>query len=120
MGELRRQAYAHWHRRLGMGKYGMEGLRKDLYHELLWDQFVVVWQTIGRLVRRGRHARVFFVDAAFCPSEKGRSMLRGWVEILDEYIGPQSNKMAIERQLTATSYDPAYQAFRTLINQNGG
>ncbi len=47
-------------------------------------------------------------------------MLRGWVEILDEYIGPQSNKVAIERQLTETLYGPAYQALCTLISQNGG
>ena len=30
---------------------------------------LVVWQTIGRLVRSGREARVFFVDAAFHPQK---------------------------------------------------
>ena len=81
MGELRRRAYSEWNHRLATGRYGLEGLPEDLYRQLLWDQFVVVWQTIGRLVRSGREARVFFVDAAFHPQKRGRSMLRGWTEI---------------------------------------
>jgi hypothetical protein len=36
-----------------------------------WDQFVVMWQVIGRLVRGGVEARVVFVDAAFSPREAG-------------------------------------------------
>lgn len=117
MGELRRRAYSEWNHRLTTGRYGLEGLPDDLYHQLLWDQFVVVWQTIGRLVRRGREARVFFVDAAFHPRKRGRSMLRGWTEILGEYLEPQSTKPFIEQQLAKTLYETAYQALKALIQR---
>lgn len=113
---FRNEAYSHWHHRLGTGKYGMQGLAADMYQELLWDQFVVVWQTIGRLVRRGRSTRIFFVDGAF-DQKRGRSMLRGWAEIMAEYLGPNSTKPCLEREFAKTLYNPAYQAFSSLINK---
>ncbi len=119
IGELRRRAYADWNRRLSAGQYGLDGLPEDLYRELLWDQFVAVWQTIGRLVRRGRPARVCFVDTAFHPPQ-GRSMLRGWTEILDEYMGAHTQKPLLEQQLAETLYRPAYQALKALLKQLDG
>jgi len=117
MGELRRQAYAEWNRRLSTGRYGLEGLSPELYRQLLWDQFVVVWQTVGRLVRRGREARVFFVDAAFHPHGRGRSMLQGWAEILSKYLEPNSTEDPIDQQLAEALYGPAYQALKTLVSR---
>jgi hypothetical protein len=116
---FRNQAYGNWNHRLGAGDYGMQGLAPDIYHELLWDQFVVVWQTIGRLVRRGRPTRIFFVDAKF-HQKKGRSMLRGWAEILDEYLGSNSKKKPLDQQFAEALYAPAYQAFSKLISKLEG
>ncbi len=116
MGELRRQTYAEWMRRLGNGSFGLEGLKEDLYEQLLWDQFVVVWQTIGRLVRGGRSAHVFFVDAAFHP-HKGRSMLRGWKDLLEAYLKHPSAKPLLEQQLAEALYNPAYHALSGLLTR---
>jgi len=114
MGELRRRTYAEWMRRLDGGSFGLEGLKEDLYGQLLWDQFVVVWQTIGRLVRGGRAAHVFFVDAAFHP-RKGRSMLRGWRDMLEAYLKQPSSKPFTEQLLAEALYEPAYRALNELL-----
>lgn len=103
-------------RRLGNGSFGLEGLKEDLYEQLLWDQFVVVWQTIGRLVRGGRSAHVFFVDAAFHP-HKGRSMLRGWKDLLEAYLKHPSAKPLLEQQLAEALYNPAYHALSELLTR---
>ncbi len=116
MGELRRRTYAEWIRRLGNGSFGLEGLKDELYEQLLWDQFVVVWQTIGRLVRGGRAARVFFVDASFHP-RKGRSMLRGWKDLLGAYLEQPSAKPPLEQLLAETLYGPAYRALSGLLKR---
>ena len=34
---------------------------------LIWSQQVSIWQVIGRLVRGGCEAQVFFCDAKFAP-----------------------------------------------------
>ncbi len=114
MGELRRRTYAEWMRRLGTGSFGLEGLKEDLYLQLLWDQFVVVWQTIGRLVRGGRAAHIFFVDASFHP-RKGRSMLRGWRDMLGTYLKQPSTAPLVEQELAQALYDPAYRALHELL-----
>lgn len=113
---LRGQAYAHWHHELRLATSGLDGLPDDVYRELLWDQFVTVWQTIGRLVRHGRRARVFFVDNAFHP-QTGRSMLRGWKEILDQYLGPTASASPTDRYLADTLYGAAYRALTTLLDK---
>src|SRR5262249_29148859 len=60
------EAYRRWHRLL----------RRELIystaqpHEreaLVWNQLVPIWQVIGRLVRGGSPARVYFCDARFAP-----------------------------------------------------
>jgi hypothetical protein len=63
-------------------------------HEaLLWTQFVLVWQCIGRLLRGGVAARVHFVDAKWAPEsaiggadDTGTSMLLGFRAILDRAL----------------------------------
>lgn len=63
-------------------------------HEaLLWTQFVLVWQCIGRLLRGGVAARVHFVDAKWAPEsaiggadDAGTSMLLGFRAILDRAL----------------------------------
>jgi hypothetical protein len=121
MSNLRRTAYSEWFRRLTANQAGLDGLPEDLYRQLLWDQFIVVWQTIGRLVRRGRKAHIFFVDAAFHPRDgRRRSMLKGWYEMLHEYLGPGSTKSPLEQLLASTLYGPAYRALQQLVKHLSG
>lgn len=52
-----------------------------------WFTFVPVWQTIGRLLRNGTDARVFYCDAKFRarPNEQeGQSMLEIWEYMLSK------------------------------------
>lgn len=120
MSNLRRKAFSQWNRRLTRGQYGLDGLPSDIYKQLFWDQFVVVWQTIGRLVRRGRRARVFFVDAAFHPGGKRQSILKGWHAMLKEYLGPGSTKSVLEQQFAEMLYGPAYRALDQLLTRLEG
>ncbi|WP_329584610.1 signal recognition particle [Kitasatospora sp. NBC_01250] len=83
-----------------------------------WDQLVVMWQVIGRLVRGGVPARVVFVDAAFSPREAGLNavdtpttgLLASMCELLAPYFNDQSTVPAIERSLVKALYEPLYRA----------
>ena len=84
-----------------------------------WDQLVVMWQVIGRLVRGGVPARVVFVDAAFAPSEAGLtgadtadtslllSMRRGPRPLLHRRIRDRPDRTGPS---SSTSTEPLYQA----------
>ncbi len=121
LGALRSHSYHQWQRRLAAQKneYGLQGIpRADLYPQLLWDMFVMVWQICGRSVRRGRPAHIFFVDAAFHPGGDRRlSMLEGWVDILAEYLGPQSTKPPLEQELAKALYGPAYRKLTKALRE---
>ncbi|HET9972576.1 MAG TPA: signal recognition particle [Streptosporangiaceae bacterium] len=83
-----------------------------------WDQLVVMWQVIGRLVRGGAPARVVFVDAAFAPREAGltatdtpdTSLLLSMRQVLAPYFTDESGVDPTERSLVENLYDPLYQA----------
>lgn len=65
---------------------------------LAWTQLVTMWQVIGRLVRGGVPAQVYFCDAAFAPTAAERttgrrddaslSLLIGLREVLAPYFAP--------------------------------
>jgi len=101
-----------WLRRLGSSGSGLDGMDKDLYRELLWNQFVVIWQTVGRLVRQGRPARVFFMDAKFAPQGEHRQMLAGWLEQLGNYLEHDSKKPIVEQELARLLYKVVYDAMK--------
>lgn len=69
------EAYRRWHRLLR---------RQLIYttaqpHEreaLVWNQLVPIWQVIGRLVRGGSPARVYFCDARFAPNRANNAEQR--------------------------------------------
>ena len=83
-----------------------------------WDQLVVMWQVIGRLVRGGAPARVVFVDAAFAPREAGltatdtpdTSLLLSMRQVLAPYFTDESGIDPTERSLVKNLYHPLYQA----------
>lgn len=99
-----------WYVRLQCTNAGLSNLPIEWYDEQIWDQFVMVWQTIGRLVRGGNHCRVYFVDAAFCP-DSGRQMLNDWYKILKKYI--QSSD-STEKSLAELLFMPAFKAFKEM------
>ncbi|MEU8004229.1 signal recognition particle [Catellatospora sp. NPDC049111] len=64
---LRHVGRSEW-RRLLSRRYAYSQLNPSEKASFAWDQLVVIWQVIGRLVRGGVPARVVFVDAAFAPA----------------------------------------------------
>lgn len=88
---------------------------------LIWTQIVTMWQVIGRLVRGGQPARIYFCDAAFTPgAERGRkdtaatSILLGMREALGKYCSESSTER--DRHLVTDLYGPL---FRALTNMKG-
>ncbi len=88
-----------------------------------WNQLVAIWQVIGRLIRGGCPARVFFCDAAFAPntaSGEGQpdtaatSLLVGMEQVLRPYFEPNSQVQIspIEKKLVKALYEPFYEAIK--------
>ncbi|MCC7452335.1 MAG: hypothetical protein IT324_33345 [Anaerolineae bacterium] len=106
---LRKDAYREWSRRLATGQRRIAKMDENLYQEFLRDQFVMIWQTIGRLVRGGRDARVYFVDGAFSPDSGKRRMLLDWHQMLNSLIQSESD---MDRQFAESLYRTAHLAFQ--------
>ncbi len=88
-----------------------------------WNQLVAVWQVIGRLIRGGCPARVFFCDAAFAPNTASgdgqpdtaaTSLLVGMEQVLRPYFEPNSKVQisARDEQLVKALYEPFYEAIK--------
>ncbi|GAA2811838.1 signal recognition particle [Kribbella solani] len=91
-----------------------------------WDQLVVIWQVVGRLVRGGVPARVVFVDAPFAeraaegsdlPDTRDSSLLVSMREVLDPYFDPDnaSGVSPLDRHLVGTLYAPLHSALSQLF-----
>ncbi|MGW3054435.1 pPIWI_RE_Z domain-containing protein [Streptomyces goshikiensis] len=116
---FRSRARRQWNRLLTR-RLAWSSLREDEKTAFTWDQLVVIWQVIGRLVRGGVPARVVFVDAAFSPREAGflaadtpeTSLLASMREVLAPYFldDPDSHLAAIDKSLVQELYEPLYQA----------
>jgi len=114
---FRREARQKWNRFLTR-QLSWTSLPPDEKVAFTWDQLVVMWQVIGRLVRGGVEARVVFVDAAFSPREAGlhavdtpdTSLLASMRSILDPYFTPDSALPDIDKSLVAALYEPLYRA----------
>lgn len=119
--EFRRQARHTWQRFLTR-RLSWGSLPDDEKLAFTWDQLVVMWQVIGRLVRGGVPARVVFVDAAFAPMEAGlvaqdtaeTSLLLSMHSVLHHYLSDDSNAEPIDRSLVRALYQPLYQALDTI------
>jgi hypothetical protein len=114
---LRQEASRKWEEALEQGKRYKE-LDDDERTPLLWTQFVLVWQCIGRLLRGGATARVHFVDARWAensPMGQGdtekTSMLLGFRRILRQAINTPD---PAERAIATTLYGEAAQAFENI------
>jgi len=82
---------------------------------IAWYIFVPIWQTIGRLLRKGTPARVFYCDGKFVAqptrTKSGESMMDCWLKIMTDnesnpafrsLYGPfiDSIRLALERNVT--------------------
>jgi hypothetical protein len=119
---FRRRARKLWNRFLTR-RMAWSSLRDDEKVAFTWDQLVVIWQVIGRLVRGGVPARVVFVDAAFSPREAGfqatdtpdTSLLASMRGVLAPYFDDDSDLSPIDRSLVRELYEPLYHA---LVDMN--
>lgn len=101
-------------------------LREDLVYSLLenqqrdfltWHLLVSIWQVIGRLVRGGQRAHVFFCDAKFNPpkakTDQDVSLLKEMKKVLADYIGGENER---EAQIVRRLYAPLYSALSKTKN----
>lgn len=114
---FRAEAARRWHRFLTR-RLSWTSLPPDEKSAFTWDQLVVIWQVIGRLVRGGVAARVYFVDGAFSPREAGftgddteaTSLLLSMRGQLARYFEDEYATSPIDRSLVEALYDPLYRA----------
>jgi hypothetical protein len=114
---FRQMAREKWQRYLTR-RLSWSTLPEDEKLSFTWDQLVVMWQVIGRIVRGGVEARVIFVDAAFAPREAGltgydtpdTSLLLSMRQVLSPYFVADSGIDQTERSLVQYLYEPLYQA----------
>ena len=126
--EFRHQARAKWRHLLNQ-PMAYSRLSQEEKASFTWDQLVVIWQVIGRLVRGGVPARVVFVDAPFAERQaRGltgdtaeTSLLASMLHVLAPYCGdsepPSSGSPvpALDRVLVTTLYKPLYTALSRLF-----
>jgi hypothetical protein len=91
---------------------------------LTWNLMVSIWQIIGRLVRGGKPAKVYFCDAKFDPvgaglSFKDVSLLDEMKEVLAPYFkkGNTRAKQDNEATLVRELYGPLYHSLINIINE---
>jgi len=86
---------------------------------LAWTQLVTIWQVIGRLVRGGVAARVFFCDAKFNPDLAGStaSLLRGMYRVLDQIFSDKHLEPS-KRDLAEALYGPLWRALDDYFGRN--
>ncbi|MEU9331771.1 hypothetical protein AB0D49_01220 [Streptomyces sp. NPDC048290] len=117
--EVRRRARTRWHevlnRSMAWSRLGDERER------VTWDQMVLMWQVIGRLVRGGVPARVVFVDVAFAPvhgadpdrsDTPDSSLLHSVLDVLAPYF-EGGTKTPEERFIARALYEP----LRTMLTR---
>ncbi|MBF6238720.1 transposase [Nocardia otitidiscaviarum] len=119
--EFRRAAHRRWRALLHM-KLAYSTLRTAEQQALAWTMLVTIWQVIGRLVRGGEPAQVFFCDAAFAPAVAQRSdtardddstsLLIGLRDILAPYFRPDCTDA--DRDLVDALYGCLYTALSTI------
>ncbi|GAA1801316.1 hypothetical protein GCM10009682_23930 [Luedemannella flava] len=119
--ERRRAAQRQW-RRLLHTMVAYSQLDNDERARVAWTQLVTIWQVVGRLVRGGQAAKVYFCDAAFAPKTAQRtdnglddassSLLLGMRDVLEPYFAADAT--STDRHLVQALYHPLYRALRDM------
>ncbi|MCS6937731.1 MAG: hypothetical protein RMJ55_10130 [Roseiflexaceae bacterium] len=118
---FRASAYAQWRRLLQLSMV-YSALEPQERHAFTWTQLVTIWQVIGRLVRGGSPAQVFFCDAAFAPrtvegsmDAPDSSLLASMRSVLRPYFSPDDRSVsATDRSLVQALYGPLYTALEKM------
>lgn len=123
-GNQRRRAAQRQWRRLLHTLVAYSQLSDDERKRVAWTQLVTIWQVIGRLLRGGQAARVYFCDAAFAPNTARRgeteadlddastSLLYGIRDVLTPHFDPTSTHP--DRHLVQALYQPLYRALTNM------
>ncbi|MFW6026476.1 MAG: hypothetical protein ACOCRX_09045, partial [Candidatus Woesearchaeota archaeon] len=86
------------------------------------NQFVLIWQAIGRLLRGNSHAQIYFCDQKMNSSfSEGvdpirNSMLVGFYCLLKKYFISEDN---YQRQIVEALYTPVYEALQKQMKELG-
>ena len=120
--KFRKAAFIRWRELLSL-EMRYSTLPDQEREAVTWNQLVAIWQVIGRLIRGGCRAQVFFCDAAFAPNTvKGEkdtpatSLLVGMEQILQPYFTTSPDDLK-ERELVKALYEPLYSAIRKLTDE---
>ncbi|MBI1758768.1 MAG: transposase [Actinobacteria bacterium] len=122
-GRRRGAAQRQW-RHLLHALVAYSQLAPDERDRVAWTQLVTIWQVVGRLLRGGQAAKVYFCDAAFAPNTARRSgtegdlddastsLLHGMRQVLTPYFHDGSDDP--DRHLVRALYEPLYHALTTM------
>lgn len=120
---FRTEAFRQW-RYLVRMPLRYSTLPYDARRALIWSQQVSIWQVIGRLVRGGCEAQVFFCDAKFAPrtanlseedESESTSLLFGMREVLRPYFDTAVQSISRrEKDLVRILYEPLYRALEKM------
>lgn len=120
---FRTEAFRQW-RYLVRMPLRYSTLPQEARRALIWSQQVSIWQVIGRLVRGGCEAQVFFCDAKFAPrtmnlaeEDEGEdtSLLFGMREVLRPYFDSSEQGISRrEKDLVRILYEPLYRALEKM------
>jgi len=120
---FRSAGHRRW-RKLLRQKLAYSTLSDTEREALIWSQLVTIWQVVGRLVRGGKPAAVYFCDAAFAPvtasaDEDGHdtaetSLVLGLRSVLEPYF--RVGYDGTDRHLVEALYGPLHHA----LSQVGG
>lgn len=128
MGEVfRDNAFHHWRELLHLPMI-FSTLPSYQREAVTWNQLAAIWQVIGRLVRGGTPARVFFCDASFayhmiCQDQQSKpdhSLLVNIQKILQPYFDETTNIDVKEKIIANTLYGPFYKAMSNIGGLNNG
>jgi hypothetical protein len=118
---LRHDGHAYWRDLIHL-RMAYTSLGDDERTALIWSQLVSIWQVIGRLVRGGKAARVYFCDAAFAPAAGrrtgggsdvvGTSLILGLRSVLEPYFAEGCDLP--DRHIVEALYSPLYQALHRI------
>ena len=106
---------------LAAGRRGYSALPAEYKAQFAWDMLALLWQTIGRGIRRGRPVFVGFVDTAFAPlsfpgtderreDTPASSTLVQCIEQMRLAASEESNPREFE--IARLLYEPFYEALR--------
>jgi hypothetical protein len=125
--EFRNEAFRKWRYLLKLPMI-FSTLPFEEKKDVTWNLLVAIWQVIGRLVRSGKPARVFFCDAAFAAhmtepkdvSNPDSSLIINMQRILRPYFEEVDCVDSKERALVEALYGPLYKALKKIKGVSDG